>query len=146
MSTTTRPIRILLVEDSPGDVRLTREAMREIDVAHDLHVVSDGEAALRFLRREGEHAGVPRPDLVLLDLNLPLLGGHEVLRRVKADDDLRRIPVVVLSTSASEEDVLQAYDGGVNSYVRKPVELDGFLRVLRSVEEWWLRSVTLPPS
>ncbi len=141
----TRPIRILLVEDSPGDVRLTREAMREIDVTNELHVVGDGEAALRFLRREGEHAGAPRPDLVLLDLNLPLLGGHEVLRRVKADGDLRRIPVVVLSTSASEDDVLAAYDGGVNSYVRKPVQLDGFLRVLRSVEEWWLRSVTLPP-
>jgi len=140
----TRPIRILLVEDSPGDVRLTREALREVDVVTELHVVGDGEAALRFLRREGEHAGAPRPDLVLLDLNLPLLGGQEVLRRVKADHALRRIPVVVLSTSASEDDVLRAYDGGVNSYVRKPVELDGFLRVLRSVEEWWLRSVTLP--
>ncbi len=141
----TRPIRILLVEDSPGDVRLTREAMREVEVANELHVVGDGEAALRFLRREHEHAAAPRPDLVLLDLNLPLLGGHEVLRRVKADEELRRIPVVVLSTSGSEDDVLAAYDRGVNSYVRKPVELDGFLRVLRSVEEWWLRSVTLPP-
>jgi CheY-like chemotaxis protein len=139
------PIRILLVEDSPGDVRLTKEALREVQVANELHVVSDGEAALRFLRREGEHAGAPRPDLVLLDLNLPLLGGHEVLREVKTDTELRRIPVVVLSTSANEQDVVTAYDRHVNSYVRKPVELDGFLRVLRSIEEWWLRSVTLPP-
>ena len=133
-------MRILVVDDSTEDVLLLEEAMQEYGLHAELESVCDGERALARLRDGGR-----LPDLVLLDLNLPLLGGHEVLREVKGDDELRRIPVVVLSTSASEEDVVAAYDRHVNSYVRKPVELDGFLRVLRSIEEWWLRSVTLPP-
>lgn len=141
-----RAIRILLVEDSPGDVLLTKEALREAKVATDLSVVGDGEAAMAFLRREGEHAEAPRPDLVLLDLNLPRKDGREVLEEVKNDPDLKRIPVIVLTTSSAEEDIVAAYDQHANSYIRKPVDLDKFLRVVRSIEDYWVGFVALPPT
>jgi chemotaxis family two-component system response regulator Rcp1 len=138
-------INILLVEDNPADVRLTEEALKEASAQTRLHIARDGLEALRFLRREEEHAGAPRPDLVLLDLNLPGLHGSAVLERVKGDPDLRRIPVVILTTSPSEDDILNAYDHHVNSYIRKPVDLDQFLAVLRAIDQYWLGSVALPP-
>jgi two-component system, chemotaxis family, response regulator Rcp1 len=140
-----RPVLILLVEDSPADVRLTREALREARIAIELQVVGDGEEAMRYLRGEGEHAGARRPDLVLLDLNLPGKDGREVLAEVKADRQLRRIPVVVLTTSGADEDILRAYDDHANSYIRKPVELDHFVDVVRSIEKYWTGAVALPP-
>jgi CheY-like chemotaxis protein len=138
------PAQILLVEDSPGDVRLTREALRDAKICNALNVVRDGEAALAFLRREGEYAAAPRPDIVLLDLNLPRKDGREVLEEMKADDDLRRIPVIVLTTSLAEQDVLRSYDLHVNAYVTKPLDLDGFVAVVRSIESFWLSIVRLP--
>jgi two-component system, chemotaxis family, response regulator Rcp1 len=140
-----RLVHILLVEDNPADVRLTEEALKEAHASTRLHVASDGVQALQFLRREGEHAAAPRPDLVLLDLNLPGLDGRQVLKAVKSDPDLRRIPVVVLTTSPSEDDIIHAYDQHVNSYIRKPVDLDSFLGVLRAIDDYWLGSVALPP-
>ncbi len=140
-----RPVELLLVEDNPGDVELTREALEEARVRNRLHVVSDGEEALAFLRREGRHADAPRPDLVLLDLNLPRLGGREVLAAIKQSDDLRRIPVVVLTTSEAEKDVLGAYELHANAYIVKPVDLDQFLGVVRSIEGFWLAVVKFPP-
>ena len=139
-----RPIEILLVEDNPGDVVLTRRALTDARVANRLSVVHDGEAAVDFLRRVGAHADAPRPDLVLLDLNLPRKGGHEVLAEVKQDPDLRRIPIVVLTTSDADADVQSAYDRYVNSYVTKPIDMEDFLRVVRSFEEFWLQVVRLP--
>jgi two-component system, chemotaxis family, response regulator Rcp1 len=138
------PAQILLVEDSPGDVRLTREAMRDARMANELHVVGDGEAALDFLHRRGPYADTPRPDIVLLDLNLPRKDGREVLEEMKADDELRRIPVIVLTTSAAERDVLRSYDLHVNAFVTKPLDLDGFVQVVRSIESFWLSIVRLP--
>jgi chemotaxis family two-component system response regulator Rcp1 len=140
-----RMINILLVEDNPADVRLTEEALKEATAQTRLHVARDGLEALRFLRRRDEHAGAPRPDLMLLDLNLPGLHGSAVLQEVKSDPDLRRIPVVVLTTSPSEDDIIHAYDHHVNSYIRKPVDLDQFLSVLRAIDIYWLGSVALPP-
>lgn len=140
-----RPVELLLVEDNPGDVELTREALEEARVRNRLHVVSDGEEALAFLHREGRHAGAPRPDLVLLDLNLPRMGGREVLAAIKRSDDLRRIPVVVLTTSEAEKDVLGAYELHANAYIVKPVDLDQFLGVVRSIEGFWLAVVKFPP-
>lgn len=137
-------IDILLVEDSPGDVRLTREALKEGKVRNTLHVAEDGEKALAFVRREAPYGDAPRPDLVLLDLNLPRIDGREVLRTMKCDDDLRRIPVVVLTTSTADEDVLRVYDLAGNCYIPKPVELDRFLEVVRSIEDFWLTVVRLP--
>ena len=139
-----RPIEILLVEDNPGDVDLTVEALADAKVRNNLHVVSDGEEALAFVRQEGRFADSPRPDLVLLDLNLPRRDGHEVLAEMKADPTLRRIPVVVLTTSAEERDVLAAYDLHANAYICKPVDLEQFLTVVRSVEDFWLTIVCLP--
>ena len=139
------PATILLVEDSPGDVRLTREALRDAKVCNDLHVVSDGEEAMHFLRRRGQYVDAPRPDLVLLDLNLPRKDGREVLEEMKADPELRRIPVIVLTTSAAEADVLQSYELHVNAYVTKPLDLNGFVQVVRSIETFWLGIVQLPP-
>ncbi len=139
-----RPVEILLVEDSPGDVQLTIEALRDAEVHNHLHVTTDGEEALRFLRREPPYADAPRPDLVLLDLNLPKKSGREVLAEVKADPVLRRIPVVVLSTSESREDVLAAYDLSANCYVTKPVDLDQFLDVIRAIDSFWLVLAKLP--
>ncbi len=140
-----RPIDILLVEDSPADVRLTREALKEAKVLNTLHVVADGMAALAFLRQRGQYASSPRPDLILLDLNLPKKDGREVLAEIKKDQTLQRIPVVVLTTSRAEEDVLRTYELHANAYVTKPVDLPQFLSVVRSLEEFWLAVVTLPP-
>lgn len=138
------PVQILLVEDNPGDVLLTREALAEAKVANDLNVVRDGEDAMRFLRRQGDHVDAPRPDLVLLDLNLPRKDGREVLEEIKLDPELRRIPVIVLTTSAAEQDILQTYDLYANSYVTKPLDVDEFLAAVRSIEGFWLEVVRLP--
>jgi CheY-like chemotaxis protein len=139
-----RPIEILLADDSPGDVRLTREALKEAKVANNLHVVGDGVEALAFLRLEGKYAKMPRPDLILLDLNMPKKDGREVLEEVKSDSDLRLIPIVVLTTSAAEEDILRSYNLHANCFVTKPVDLDQFLKVVRSIEDFWLTIVKLP--
>ena len=138
-------IEILLVEDSPGDIRLTQEAFKEGKLVNRLHVVQDGEAAMAFLRQEGAYAQTIRPDLILLDLNLPKKDGREVLAEIKADGALRRIPVVVLTTSRAEQDVLKVYDLHANCYITKPVDLDQFLKVVQSVEDFWLTIVRLPP-
>ena len=137
-------IEILLVEDNPGDVRLIIEAMIEAKLDNRFHVVEDGVEAMQFLRREGRFGDAPRPDLILLDLNLPKKDGRSVLAEVKTDPDLRRIPVVVLTTSRSEEDVLQAYDMHANAYVTKPVNLEKFMRIVALIDEFWLKVVTLP--
>ena len=139
------PIEILLVEDSPSDVRLTREALKDAKILNNLSVASDGEEAMEYLHRTGRHADAVRPDLVLLDLNLPRKDGREVLAEMKADEELRSIPVVVLTTSRSEEDVLRAYDLHANCYITKPVGLDQFLRIVESIHGFWLSIVTLPP-
>ena len=141
-----RSVEILLVEDSLGDVRLTREAFKEGKLANNLHVVHDGEAALAFLRLEGPYRDSVRPDLILLDLNLPKKDGREVLAAIKADDTLKQIPVVVLTTSKAEQDVLRAYDLHANCYVTKPVDLEQFLLVVKMIEEFWLQIVKLPRS
>jgi chemotaxis family two-component system response regulator Rcp1 len=142
---TTDVIQILLVEDSPSDVELTVEAMREAKVANELHVVVDGVDAMEFLRREGQHAKAPRPDLVLLDLNLPRKDGKEVLAEIQADPLLRPIPVAVLTTSKAESDVLRSYQLGANCFITKPVRLPEFLEVIQAIEEFWLTIVRLPP-
>ena len=139
-----RLARVLLVEDSPDDVLLTREALKEAKVANELHVAEDGEEALDFVRRRGSHSDAPRPDLIILDLNLPRKDGREVLVELKEDSDLQRIPVVVLTTSASDEDVMRAYEHHVNAYVRKPIGLDRFVEIVQSIDEFWLGIVTLP--
>ncbi len=139
------PIEILLVEDNPGDVRLTREALKEGKVYSNLHTVKDGVEAMDFLRRKGKYAGVPRPDIILLDLNLPKKDGREVLEEIKTDNDLKRIPVVVLTTSKAEEDVLRTYNLHANCYVTKPVDLEKFMVVVKSIDVFWLTVVTLPP-
>ena len=141
-----RPIEILLVEDNPGDVRLTKEALKQGKVSNNLSVAGDGVEGLAFLRREGEYAGAPRPDIVLLDLNLPKKSGREVLREVKEDPDLRRIPVVILTTSSAEQDVLSTYDLHANCYITKPVDFDQFIKVTQSIEQFWLSTVKLPSS
>ena len=140
------PVEILLVEDNPGDERLTREALREGKVYHNLHWVKDGVQAMEFLRRQGKYANVPRPDIVLLDLNLPKKDGREVLEEIKTDEDLKRIPVVVLTTSKAEEDVLRTYNLHANCYVTKPVDLEKFIVVVKSIDVFWLTVVTLPPN
>jgi len=141
-----KPVEILLVEDSPGEVRLTVEALRKGKVRNHLSAIRDGVAALSFLRREGQYAHAPRPDLILLDLNLPKKNGREVIAEIKADDDLKRIPVVILTTSRSEEDILKTYNLHVNCYVTKPVDLEQFMTVLQSINSFWLEIVTLPPN
>jgi chemotaxis family two-component system response regulator Rcp1 len=137
-------IEILLVEDNPADVRLTQEALKEAKVRNNLHVVEDGVAAMEFLQRQGEYAKVARPDLILLDLNLPKKDGREVLEEIKQDSSLKRIPVVVLTTSQAEEDILKTYDLHANCYVTKPVDLDQFITIVRSIEDFWLTIVKLP--
>jgi CheY-like chemotaxis protein len=139
-----KPVEILLIEDSPGDVRLTQEALKEAKVLNRLSVAADGVEALEFLRREGRFAGEPHPDLILLDLNLPRKDGREVLAEIKADPLLRRIPVVVLTTSRAEEDVVRAYDLHANCYITKPVDFRQFLEVVASIEDFWLTVVKLP--
>ena len=138
------PVEILLVEDSPGDVRLTKEAFRDANSAIRLHVVADGVEALAFLRHEGVHARAPRPDLILLDLNLPKMDGREVLARIKTDASLKLIPTVILTTSDAEADIVKSYELQANCYITKPVDLDQFMTVVRSIEDFWLTIVTLP--
>jgi CheY-like chemotaxis protein len=140
-----RPIEILLAEDSAADVRLTREAFDDAKVLNNLNVVGDGVEAMAYLRREGKYINATRPDLVLLDLNMPRKDGREVLAEVKADPDLKRIPVVILTVSNSEEDVLKSYNLHANCFISKPVNLAQFLKVVASIESFWLTIVELPP-
>ena len=142
---TVRTIDILMVEDDPGDVRLTREALKGSKVLHSLNVVEDGVAALDYLRKAPPYHDAVRPDIVLLDLNLPRKDGREVLAAMKQDPVLRSIPVVILTTSQAEEDVLRAYNLNANCYVTKPVDFDQFMRIVRTIEDFWLTVVTLPP-
>ncbi len=139
-----KEVEILLVEDNPADVRLTQDALREIKVRNTLHVVNDGVVAMEFLRGENDYADSPRPDLILLDLNLPRKDGREVLEEIKNDPQLRRIPVVILTTSDAEQDVLKSYDLHANCYVTKPVDMDSFISVVGSVEDFWFSVVKLP--
>lgn len=144
MAEGTRAIDVLLVEDDPGDVLMTREAFEDNKVANTLYVVNDGVAAMEFLRKQGEHASAPTPDLVLLDLNLPRMDGREVLAALKDDPDLRRIPVVVLTTSEAEEDVLRSYSLHANAYVTKPVDFARFIDVVRQIDDFFVTVVRLP--
>lgn len=137
-------IDILLVEDNPGDVRLTEEALKESKLAVSMRVARDGIEALAILRGEGSYANQPQPDLILLDLNMPKMDGREVLRQIKSDDRLKRIPVVVLTTSEAEKDIVQAYGLHANCYITKPVELDAFMEIIKSIEGFWLTVVKLP--
>ena len=146
MNTSVHPIEILLVEDNPGDVLLTREALNGVKIYNNLHVAVDGDEALAFLHKEGEYASAPRPDLILLDLNLPRRDGREVLAEIKQDEQLMTIPVVILTTSTDEEDVLKTYQLHANCYITKPLDLDQFVKVVRSVEDFWLSIVRLPKS
>ena len=139
-----KPVDILLVEDNPGDVRLTQEAFKDGKMLNKLHVAEDGMEALAFLKREGKHTDAPRPELILLDLNLPGKDGRDVLAEIKVDRDLKRIPVVILTTSRSEEDILKSYDLNANCYITKPVELDKFIEVVKFIEDFWLTIVKLP--
>ena len=138
------PVEILLVEDNLGDARLTREALKEGKVFSNLHWVKDGIEALEFLHRRGKHKSAPRPDIILLDLNLPKKDGREVLQEIKEEDELKSIPVVILTTSKAEEDVLRTYALHANCYVTKPVDLEQFIKVVRSIDNFWLTVVTLP--
>jgi len=140
-----RPVEILLVEDNPGDVRLAREALKDGKVCNELNVVNDGVEAMAYVHRKGKYAGVPRPDIILLDLNLPKKDGREVLAEIKTDKSLRRIPVVVLTTSVAEQDILQTYDLHVNCYITKPVDLEQFNNVVKSLADFWFSVVKLPP-
>ncbi len=139
------PIDILLVEDNPGDVRLAREALKESKVRNRIYVVGDGVEAMAFLRRKDKYADVPAPDLILLDLNLPRKSGREVLAEVKADENLKHIPVVVLTVSRAEEDVMRCYNNFANCYITKPLDFNQFMNVTRSIEDFWLTIVKLPP-
>jgi CheY-like chemotaxis protein len=139
-----RQIEILLVEDDPGDVMMTREAFHDYKVRNELHVVSDGAEAMAFLRQEGDYAGRPRPDLVLLDLNLPRMDGRQVLEAIKTDPELASIPVVVLTTSENEDDVLRSYSLHANAYVTKPVDFDRFIQVVRQIDDFFVTVVRLP--
>lgn len=138
------PIEILLVEDNPGDVRLTQEALKEGKILNNLNIARDGIEAISILRREGVYADATRPDLILLDLNLPKKDGREVLMEVKKDEELRRIPVVILTTSRAEEDIIRTYDCHANCYITKPVDFDQFINVIKSIENFWLSVVKLP--
>ena len=144
--TLVKPIDILLVEDNPGDADLAREALEGGKLKNRLFVVGDGEAAMDFLYQAGAYADVPRPDLILLDLNLPRKDGREVLADIKAHKDLKRIPVVILTTSQSEEDVLKSYNLHANCFITKPIDLNQFIKVVRSIEDFWFSIVVLPPS
>ena len=142
---TVHPIEILMVEDNPGDVRLAQEALKDAKVSNTLHVVEDGVAALDFLYRRGVYGAAPRPDLILLDLNLPRKNGREVLAEIKQDPQLKTIPVVILTTSQAEQDVLPAYSLHANCYITKPVDFVQFTKIVRTIEEFWLTIVALPP-
>lgn len=138
------PIEVLLVEDSPGDVRLTREAFKDANKSIHLHVANDGVEAMAFLRKEGAHKSAPRPDLILLDLNLPKMDGREVLYRIKQDEDLKTIPTVILTTSEAEADIVKSYELQANCYLNKPVQLDAFEALVKSINDFWLTKVKLP--
>jgi chemotaxis family two-component system response regulator Rcp1 len=138
------PLEVLLVEDSPGDVRLTQEAFRDAHALINLHVAFDGVDAMEFLNREGSHVGVPRPDFILLDLNLPRMDGREVLALIKKDDSLRMIPVVILTTSEDEADIVKSYELQANCYLKKPVQFEAFEKLVRSINDFWLTTVRLP--
>ena len=140
------PIEILLVEDNPGDVDLARNALENSKIRNILHAVSNGEEAMAFLRCQGEYANASRPDLVLLDLNLPRKDGREVLAEIKSDDDLKRIPVVILTSSRDEEDILKSYNLHANCYITKPMDLNQFIKVVKSIEDFWFTIVKLPPT
>jgi chemotaxis family two-component system response regulator Rcp1 len=140
-----RPIEIFLVEDNAGDVRLIKEALEENKFLNNLHVARDGVEAMEFLRKEGKYANAVRPDLILLDLNLPKKDGREVLAEVKVDENLKRIPVVIMTISKAEEDILKTYNLHANCYITKPIDLDQFIKVVKSVESFWLAIVELPP-
>ncbi|WP_410509124.1 response regulator [Methanosarcina hadiensis] len=139
-----KPIEILLVEDSKGDVGLIEEVFEDAKIRNNLRVVEDGEEAILYLRGEGQFSGVPRPDIILLDLNLPKKDGREVLEEIKSDEDLKNIPVVVLTTSKAEADILKSYNLHANAYVTKPVDFDQFIKVIKSIEDFWLEVVRLP--
>jgi chemotaxis family two-component system response regulator Rcp1 len=139
------PVEILLIEDNPGDVRLTQEAFKEGKVSNSLRVVKDGVEAMAFLRHQDKYADAPRPDVILLDLNLPRKDGREVLAEIKQDPDLKRIPVVILTTSQAEQDILKTYNLHANCYIAKPVDLEQFIIVVKSIEAFWLSVVKLPP-
>jgi len=141
-----KPIEILLVEDNPGDVRLTKEALVDGKVINNLSVVIDGQEAMDFLRKKGKYAKAIRPDLILLDLNLPKKDGREVLQEVKSDPKLKKIPIVVLTTSQAEQDIMMSYEHHANCYITKPVDFGQFIKVVRSVENFWFSIVTLPPA
>jgi chemotaxis family two-component system response regulator Rcp1 len=145
MSDAGQPVEILLAEDNPGDVKLTEKALERGNVINNLHVVNNGVEALSYLRQEDDYADKPRPDLVLLDLNMPRKGGIEVLEAISEDPDLRRIPVVVLTSSEAEEDIVRSYDLHANAYLTKPVDFDGFLDIVSRIEEFWLSVVKMPP-
>lgn len=139
-----KPVEILLAEDNPGDVMLTRKALEQGKLANNLHVTTDGVDALEFLRQDGEYEDAPRPDLILLDLNMPQKDGQEVLEELRADDDLRRIPVVVLTSSESEEDIVRSYELNANAYLTKPVDFDGFVEIVNRLENFWFQVVKFP--
>ncbi len=139
-----RPVNVLLVEDNPGDVRLTQEAFKEAKISINLDVTMDGAEAIKFLRKEGEYADVVTPDLILLDLNLPKKDGREVLKEIKTDDMLKRIPVVVLTTSNAEQDIMKSYNLHVNCYINKPVDFEKFFDIIQKIEEFWLTTAILP--
>ena len=139
-----KPVELLLIEDNPGDVRLTREALKNSDINVHLSVARDGVEAMDFLRRSGPFADAPKPDLVLLDLNLPRKNGREVLSEIKSDPELKRIPVLIMTTSRAEQDVNRAYHLNANCYITKPMDLDEFLRIVKAIEDFWLKTVTLP--
>ena len=141
-----RPIEILLVDDNPGDIRLTQEALKESKVLNNIHIVEDGLEALEFLRKEGRFKNVITPDIILLDLNLPKRNGREVLAEIKNDDFLKKIPVVILTISRAEEDILKSYRLHANCYITKPVDMDQFIKIVRSIENFWFSIVKLPPN
>jgi two-component system response regulator len=140
-----QPIEILLVEDNPGDARLTQEVLKDSKIRNNLHIVADGVEAMAFLRREGQYASAPRPDIILLDLNLPRMDGREVLKAIKADESLRRIPIVIMTTSDDEHDILAAYDLYANCYITKPVDFQRFIEIVKTIENFWFSIVRLPP-
>ncbi len=140
-----KPVEILLVEDNPGDVDLALEALEDSKISNTVSVVGDGEEAMAFLRRSGKYTAAPRPDLILLDLNMPKKDGREVLAEIKADEDLKRIPVVILTSSQTEEDIFRSYNLHANCYITKPIDLHQFIRVVKAIEDFWLTIVSLPP-
>ncbi|MCJ7647943.1 MAG: response regulator [Candidatus Lokiarchaeota archaeon] len=141
-----KPIEVLLVEDNPGDIRLTKEAMKEAKIINNLNVVEDGVEALAYLRKKGNFKGVKRPDLILLDINLPKKNGREVLAEIKQDIHLKQIPVVILTVSNAEEDIIKTYELHANCYITKPVDMEQFTKVVKSIDEFWFSIVRLPPN